>query len=124
MPATNSSPGTPPSGSSPAPRYTVLVKRSALRALDALPAAVRAELVRAIDALAENPRPVGTKKPARHELYRLRDGEAAAVLEHLASSFPADSALEELISVVYRDGLNRPDEAARHLARARELGPR
>ena len=22
--------------------------------------------------LAENPRPVGTKKPARHELYRLR----------------------------------------------------
>jgi len=48
------------------------VKRSALRALDALPTAVRAELVRAIDALAENPRPVGTKKPARHELYRLR----------------------------------------------------
>jgi len=72
MPATSSSVGTPPSGSSPAPRYTVLVKRSALRALDALPAAVRAELVRAIDALAENPRPVGTKKPARHELYRLR----------------------------------------------------
>ena len=57
-----------------------------------------------------------------HTLHR--DGEAAAVLEHLASSFPADSALEELISVVYRDGLNRPDEAARHLARARELGPR
>src|SRR5438552_18457779 len=72
MPATSSSPGTPPSGSSPAPRYTALVKRSALRALDALPAAVRAELVRAIDVLAENPRPVGSKKPARRELYRLR----------------------------------------------------
>ena len=47
-----------------------------------------------------------------------------AVLERLASSFPADGALEELIGVVYRDGLNRPDEAARHLERARELGPR
>jgi 4-amino-4-deoxy-L-arabinose transferase-like glycosyltransferase len=53
-----------------------------------------------------------------------RDGEAVAVLEHLASSFPADGALQELIGVVYRDGMNRPDEAARHLERARELGTR
>jgi len=57
-----------------------------------------------------------------HTLHR--DGEAVAVLERLASSFPADGALEELIGVLYRDGLNRPDEAARHLERARELGPR
>jgi len=48
------------------------VKRSALRALGALPAAVRAQLVRAIDGLADNPRPIGTKKLAGHELYRLR----------------------------------------------------
>jgi 4-amino-4-deoxy-L-arabinose transferase-like glycosyltransferase len=48
-----------------------------------------------------------------------RDGEAVDVLERLASSFPVDSGLEELIGVVYRDGLNRPDEAARHFERAR-----
>ena len=57
-----------------------------------------------------------------HTLHR--DGEAVAVLERLASSFPADGALEELIGVVYRDGLNRPDEAARHLERARGLEAR
>jgi len=57
-----------------------------------------------------------------HTLHR--DGEAVAALERLASSFPPDRALEELIGVVYRDGLNRPDEAARHLERAQRLEPR
>ena len=57
-----------------------------------------------------------------HTLHR--DGEAVAVLERLASAFPADGALEELIGVVYRDGLNRADEAARHFERARQLGAR
>ena len=37
-----------------------------------------------------------------HALHR--DGEAAALLEHLAASFPANGALEELIAAVHRDG--------------------
>jgi 4-amino-4-deoxy-L-arabinose transferase-like glycosyltransferase len=54
-----------------------------------------------------------------HTLHR--DVEAVAVLEGVASSFPPDAGLEELIGVLYRDGLNRPDEGARHLERARGL---
>src|SRR6185295_4656993 len=54
-----------------------------------------------------------------HELGR--DADAAAELERLAVAFPADPALQTLLGVVYRDGLSRPEDAARHFDAATRL---
>ena len=57
-----------------------------------------------------------------HELGR--DADAAAALERVAASHPADGELERIIGFVYRDGLGRSDEAEKHFTRARTLeGP-
>ena len=54
-------------------RYRVQVKRSVQRVLGQLPAPARDALVTAIDGLADNPRPPGTKKlEGIPGLYRLR----------------------------------------------------
>jgi len=47
-----------------------------------------------------------------------RDRDAAADLERLAADYPADADVESLLGVVYRDGLQRPDEAERHFDEA------
>lgn len=56
-------------------RYTVQIKRSALKGLQGLSGQLQAQLRKQIDSLAENPRPSGVKKLARDEnLYRVRVG--------------------------------------------------
>lgn len=53
--------------------YRVDVKRSAVRELGRLPAPVRAKIVRAVDALADDPRPPGSAALQGYRgLYRLR----------------------------------------------------
>ena len=55
--------------------YQVLLKRSAEKELDALPASVRGRIaVRLLD-LEENPRPVGVAKLQGQASYRLRVGD-------------------------------------------------
>ncbi len=54
-----------------------------------------------------------------HELGR--DADAAATLERVAASHPADGELERIIGFVYRDGLGRAEEAEKHFTRARTL---
>ena len=54
-----------------------------------------------------------------HELGR--DADAAAALERVAASHPADGELERIIGFVYRDGLGRAEEAEKHFTRARTL---
>ena len=54
-----------------------------------------------------------------HELGR--DADAAAALERVAASHPADGELERVIGFVYRDGLGRTEEAEKHFTRARTL---
>ncbi len=54
-----------------------------------------------------------------HELGR--DADAAAALERVAASHPADGELERIIGFVYRDGLGRTEEAEKHFTRARTL---
>ena len=54
-----------------------------------------------------------------HDLGRYRD--AAAALEHVAATHAADADVEELLGLVYRDGLGLAAEAERHLERARAL---
>ena len=54
-----------------------------------------------------------------HDLRRYRD--AAAELERVAATHAADADVEELLGLVYRDGLGLAAEAERHLERARAL---
>ncbi|TMA91569.1 MAG: hypothetical protein E6J77_06180 [Deltaproteobacteria bacterium] len=54
-----------------------------------------------------------------HDLRRYRD--AAAELERVAATHAADADVEELLGLVYRDGLGLAAEAEKHLERARAL---
>lgn len=54
-----------------------------------------------------------------HDLRRYRD--AAAELERVAATHAADADVEELLALVYRDGLGLAAEAEKHLERARAL---
>ena len=54
--------------------YQVLLKRSAEKELDALPASVRGRIVARLLGLEENPRPVGVTKLQGQASYRLRVG--------------------------------------------------
>ena len=58
--------------------YRIEIRPSALKELADLPKRDRRRVARKIDALAENPRPVGAKKLAkvgRGDLYRVRAGD-------------------------------------------------
>lgn len=56
--------------------YTVEFSRPARKQLGGLPANVRVRLARAIDALVENPRPIGVEKLSGYEdRYRIREGD-------------------------------------------------
>ena len=50
-----------------------------------------------------------------------RDRDAAAELERVAATHAADADVEELLGLVYRDGLGLAAEAEKHLERARAL---
>jgi mRNA interferase RelE/StbE len=55
--------------------YSLLIKRSAARELEALPLKERRRIVRRIQVLAATPRPVGAEKLTAEEKYRLRQGD-------------------------------------------------
>ena len=62
--------------------YELIIKPSAERALDRIPRPDRRRLLDALQALRENPRPVGAIKLAGQErMYRLRVGAFRAVYE-------------------------------------------
>jgi mRNA interferase RelE/StbE len=54
--------------------YSVLIKRSAAKELEAVPKKDREKLVAKIQALANNPRPPGSEKLAGDDKYRVRYG--------------------------------------------------
>jgi mRNA interferase RelE/StbE len=55
--------------------YSVHIKKSALKELEAVSTkADRRRIVRRIQSLSDNPRPVGVQKLSGHERYRLRQG--------------------------------------------------
>lgn len=55
--------------------YSVLIKASAAKELERLPDKLRRQVVKRIQALADNPRPVGVEKLTGEELYRVRQGD-------------------------------------------------
>ena len=55
--------------------YSIRIKKSALRELEAIPTkAERRRVVRRIELLADNPRPSGVQKLSGYDFYRVRQG--------------------------------------------------
>jgi mRNA interferase RelE/StbE len=54
--------------------YSVLIKRSAAKELEAIPKKDRERLVAKIQKLADDPRPPGSEKLAGDDKYRIRHG--------------------------------------------------
>ncbi len=54
--------------------YSVRIKRSAAKELEAVPAKDRRRIATRIQALGSNPRPVGCEKLSGHDKYRIRQG--------------------------------------------------
>jgi mRNA interferase RelE/StbE len=59
--------------------YSVLIKPSAAKELERLPAKPRRQLAKRIRSLADQPRPVGCEKLTGEDLYRIRQGDYRAV---------------------------------------------
>jgi len=55
--------------------YKVLIKPSAAKELENLPAKPRQKIARKIQALAGDPRPQGSEKLSLEDLYRIRQGD-------------------------------------------------
>jgi len=55
-------------------RYSILIKRSAQRELEALPKNYLIAITKIISSLANNPRPSGSEKLSGEEKYRMRKG--------------------------------------------------
>ena len=63
-------------------RYSVLIKPSAVKELEALPTKKdRQRIVSRIQDLADEPRPPGCRKLSGRELYRIRQGRFRVVYE-------------------------------------------
>jgi mRNA interferase RelE/StbE len=61
--------------------YSVLIKRSATKEIEALPPKDRRRVVARIQALAQNPRPPGCEKLTGADKYRLRQGDYRILYE-------------------------------------------
>ena len=54
--------------------YKLLIKPSAVKELESLPAKDRRRLVARLQRLSSDPRPPGSEKLSGHDLYRIRQG--------------------------------------------------
>lgn len=79
--------------------YSVRIKRSAAKELEAVPPKDRKRIVRRIEGLATDPRPPGCEKLSGEEKYRLRQGNYRILYEIID---------QELIVTVVKIG-NRRD---------------
>ncbi len=61
--------------------YSVRIKRSAARELEAVPLRDRMRIVRRIEGLASDPRPPGCTRLSGEEKYRLRQGDYRILYE-------------------------------------------
>jgi mRNA interferase RelE/StbE len=55
-------------------RYSIEIKKSAVKELSQIPKKDLVKIVKNINSLADNPRPKGSKKLSREEKYRIRYG--------------------------------------------------
>ncbi len=61
--------------------YSIRIKRSAAREIEALPLKDRKRVVARIQTLADNPRPVGSEKLSGEGKYRMRQGDCRILYE-------------------------------------------
>jgi len=78
-------------------RYKVVIKKSALRELKALPKKDLRRLVSAIEGLASDPRPPGSRKLSASERYRLRQG-----VYRVLYSIEDDKLIVHVVKVAHR----------------------
>jgi mRNA interferase RelE/StbE len=78
--------------------YSVRIKRSAAKELEAVPAKDRRRIVSRIEGLATDPRPPGSEKLSGEDKYRLRQGNYRILYEIVD---------QELIVIVVRIGDRR-----------------
>ena len=62
-------------------RYSIRIKRSAAKELEAIPARDRKRIAKRIEGLAADPRPPGCEKLSGEEKYRLRQGDYRILYE-------------------------------------------
>ena len=67
--------------SEPAPAYTVELTTAAAREIKKLPRAARERVLDAVDDLADDPRPHGSRKLAGREAWRIRIGDYRVIYE-------------------------------------------
>jgi mRNA interferase RelE/StbE len=61
--------------------YRLLIKPSAAKELEALPAKDRKRVVRKMQGLSAQPRPAGCEKLTGHDLFRVRQGRSRILYE-------------------------------------------
>jgi len=61
--------------------YSIVIKPSAVKELDALPKSDLKKITNKINKLAVNPRPLGSEKLSGQEKYRLRQGNYRIIYE-------------------------------------------
>jgi mRNA interferase RelE/StbE len=82
--------------------YRLLIKPSAAKELDSLPARDRKRIVAKLQALASNPRPLGSEKLSGQEKYRIRQGD----YRMLYSVQDTDSTVV-IVKIAHRREVNR-----------------
>ena len=84
-------------------KYRITIKKSAAKELEALPKKDLQRIIKRIRALAENPRPHGSKKLSRKEEYRVRQGDYRIVY-----SIEDKDSLVDIFKIGHRREIYRP----------------
>jgi mRNA interferase RelE/StbE len=60
-------------------KYKIFFKKSALKELEKVPKTTLRKVVKKIQKLSDNPKPVGSQKLSNYNLYRIRQGDYRVV---------------------------------------------
>lgn len=60
-------------------KYKIFFKKSALKELERVPRTTLQKIVKKIQKLSDNPKPVGSQKLSSYNLYRIRQGDYRVV---------------------------------------------
>ena len=83
-------------------KYRITIKKSAAKELESLPKKDLRRIIKHIRALADNPRPHGSKKLSRKEQYRFRQGDYRIVY-----SIEDKDSLIDIFKIGYRREIYR-----------------
>jgi mRNA interferase RelE/StbE len=84
-------------------KYKITIKKSAAKELEAIPKKDLQRIIKRIQSLTENPRPQDSKKLARQEQYRIRQGDYRIVY-----SIKDKDSLIDIFKIGHRREIYRP----------------